>query len=282
MSTAARPQPQQQPRKRLSLSDTIKGSRNLPPRIVIYGRPAVGKTSVAVEAKDPYVIMSPGETGLHTLMDAGSVPQDIPNIEVGTWLDYVGLLDDLRTKEHQRKTLVVDVLNGMEKLANHHICATQYGGDMTDRGFMSFQAGYRTVAAGVWKEHLIALDRLRERGMMIVLLAHTSVGNHKNPQGNDYNRWFPAFDGKPTWEQTFAWADMVLFADYEVATSKEKGESKAKATGGNQRVLRTVWDAAYDAKNRFNLPQEIEMGESGKEAWSNLMAAMEAAKKPKE
>ncbi len=37
--------------------------------------------------------------------------------------------------------------------------------------------------------------------------------------------------------------------------------------------------AAFDAKNRAALPPEIEMGESGADAWKNLGSAIQEAKK---
>jgi len=260
----------------------MKGGTGLPPRICIFGRPAVGKTSVAAYADDPFFILSPGETGLHTLIDSGQLPANIPNIEVPDWPSYMGILDDLVTAQHQRKTLVVDVINGMEKLANFQVARTDYGGDMSGKGFMNYQAGYRTCAMGIWKEMLVALDRLRKtRKMMVVLLAHTGVGTHKNPQGDDYSRWVPAFDGKGAWESCFAWCDAVLFADYEVYTTKEKSDSKAKGKGGDRRILRTEWNAAYDAKNRYGMPAEIEMGSSGQEAWANIKAALASSNSAK-
>ena len=217
--------------------------------------------------------MSPGETGLHTLMDSGQLPNDIPNLEVPDWQSYIGLIEDLTTKEHQRKTLVIDVVNGMEKLANEFTRERDYGGD--ENTFMAYQAGYRTVAMGVWKESLVALDKLRrEKQMMILMLAHTGAAKVPNPQGLDYQKWAPAFDGRWAWESTFAWADIVLFADFDIAVVKEKGESKAKGRGGNRRFFRTNWEPGFDAKNRHGFPDEIEMGNSGKEAWDNFSAAL--------
>jgi hypothetical protein len=253
-----------------------KGGTGLPPRIVIYGRPAVGKTSVAAYAPNPVFLMSPGETGLHTLIDSGQLPGDIPNLEVPDWQSYIGLIEDLTDKDHQRKALVVDVVNGMEKLANVFTCQRDYAGDMGEKGFMSYQSGYRAVAMGAWKESLVALDKLRNaKKMMVILLAHTGSAKVPNPMGLDYQKWAPAFDGRWAWEATYAWADIVLFADFDIAVIKEKDEAKAKGRGGDRRVFRTNWEPGYDAKNRHGFPDEIEMGNSGKEAWNNLAAAID-------
>lgn len=267
--------------KRVSLASFRKGSTNLPPRICIHGRAGIGKTESAASAESPVFVMTPSETGLHSLMDAGRVPLTIPNIEVHSWDEYMGTIEALTTDKHSAKTLVVDVISGAEKLANVHVCNTDYAGDVSAKGFLNYQAGYRTVAMGVWKQMFAALDRLRvERQMMIVLLAHTTVANHRNPSGDDYQRWLPSFDGKYAWEATFAWCDMVLMADYEIFTHKESPDknAKAKAKGGDRRFFHTNWNPAWDAKNRSGLPDEVEMGDSGKVAWKNLMAAIEDSK----
>ena len=256
--------------KRLSLGEFAKGGMGLPPRITIYGRPSIGKTSIAAQADSPVFILSPQETGLQSLIDSGQLPPNIPHQEVEHWSQLLWIIDDLTTQQHSRKSLVLDTGNGLEKLANIHVDKTVYDGTMGvgKQGFLNFQIGYQTVAAGAWKELLSKLDILRiKRQMQIIMLCHTGVKNYKNATGDNYDRWYPAFDGKPTWEVTFAWADIVLFADYEVATQKDKGDTKAKGKGGDRRFFHCNWSAAWDAKNRYGLPDEIEMGSSAAEAW---------------
>lgn len=237
----------------------------------------------AAQAPDPVFILSPQETGLQSLIDSGQLPPNVPHQEVSHFQQVLWIIEDLTTQQTSRKTLVIDTINGVEKLANLHIDQTVYDGTMSasKNGFLSFQSGYQTVATGPWKELLSKLDELRrKRSMQIILLAHTGVKNHKNPGGEDFNRWFPAFDGRPAWELTFAWSDIVLFADYDVVVASE-GEgklAKKKGRGGDRRFFHANWSAAYDAKNRYGMPDEIDMGVSAAEAWANFQAAMSAGK----
>ncbi len=255
------------------MAEAITGSRKLPARIVIHGQGGIGKTSTAAHAPSPFFLLSPGETGLHTLIDAGVLPP-IPNIEVQCWEDVLSVVEDLTTKEHPYKTLVVDTLDGLEQVGNRHVCATDYGGDWSERGFMGYMRGYRSMAAGPWRALLAALDKMRElKHMRPILLAHTGVSTFKSPEG-DYDRWIPHMY-KDTWELTFGWADIVLFGQREVYVTKERPKDrKGKAEGGEHRVFYTEWRASADAKNRHNLPAEIEMGSSGKEAWQNFTKAI--------
>lgn len=284
MSTAVKPRPaaaapnSEQP-KRLSLKDAIKGGSNLPSRLVLHGPGGVGKTSFGAYAPSPFFLLSPGETGLHTLIDNGQLPE-IPNIEVHEWENALSILDELRTTEHEFKTLVIDCIDGVEKLAKAFALRTQFGGDAGPKGFLNYSAGDRFVAATPWREFLMALDRLREQKQMaIICLAHTVKATYQNPSGPDYDRFVPDLY-KDVWNTTYGWADIVLFAHYEVYAQLEKGKTKGKATG-NERVMETVYDPTADAKNRHGLVDSIPMGESGSEAWSNFIEAIKAARAAK-
>ena len=69
----------------------------------------------------------------------------------------------------------------------------------------------------------------------------------------------------------------VLFLQYHVEV--DTSETKNRGRGGRERVMYCSNDAAYDAKNRWGLKfDEIDMGSSGAEAWSNLVDAIKHAK----
>src|SRR3972149_4393525 len=108
--TVVQPTALQATAPKVSLSNCRKGGTGLPPRIVIHRHPAVGKTSGARPAPRPLFLMSPGETGLHTLIHSGQLPGNIPNIEVPDWTNMIGLLQELLTAKHGGKTLVIDVV----------------------------------------------------------------------------------------------------------------------------------------------------------------------------
>ena len=269
------------PAKRLTLADTLRKSRQLPSRIVLHGQGGIGKTSWATQLAKPYFLLSKGETGLETLIDAGLAPE-VPFLEVGDWVNTLAIVQELTDADHDYKTLVMDTGDGFEKLANYHVCQTDYKGDFSEKGFEGYQRGYKSVANGPWAQMLIALDKLREvKRMGIVVLCHTGIKNFANPNGADYNRFEPAM-ARYAWELMFGWADMVLFAYREVVTEKGRGDSKAKGHGGSTRVMLTDYDAVADAKNRHNLPSEILMGDSATEAVDNFKAALAEGRRKKE
>ena len=80
------------------------------------------------------------------------------------------------------------------------------------------------------------------------------------------------------WGVTHKWADAILFGHTRTTAKKEHGQSKAKAQGGTERVIRTTRTAAYDAGNRYNLPDEINCGRCAKDAWTAFAEAMKRRK----
>jgi hypothetical protein len=259
------------------LKEVTSQGPKLPNRMLVHGVEGIGKTSFASQAPRPIFLMARGETGLESLIDSGRVAETPHFPESRTWADVLGAVQTLITQPHEYRTLVIDALGGIERLCHEHVCAVNFNNDWSDKGFASYGKGPE-VSLPVWLELLSLLDRLRaERKMAIIGVAHTKVKTFKNPEGPDYDRYTVDLHEK-TWGLTHKWADMVLFANYFTATSKDKGDARAKGVGGQDRVIYTERHAAWDAKNRSGLPAEIEMGNSAETAWGNFMQAVRDAR----
>lgn len=263
---------------RFSLKDILKTGTKLPGRYVAHGVEGIGKTSFGAMTPNPIFVQTRGETGLDTLIDAGRLG-DIDHFPAAeNWNQLRGIVETLTNDQHDFKTLVLDTTNGAERLCHEHVCAEQFGGEWGDKGFASYQKGY-DVATADWRILLNDLDRLREKRLMtIVLMCHTKVAPFKNPEGADFDRYTPDMHHK-TWSLTHKWADAVLFMNFEtlVQNVDKKGE-KGKGAGGQRRVMYTERHAAYDAKNRYGLPEIIDLGDSPQEAWSAFAGALKAAR----
>lgn len=193
---------------------------------------------------------------------------------VTSWEEVLDALTALDA-EHEYQSLVIDTIGGLERLCHDYVCRTEFKGVWGEKGFTGFARGYE-VALPHWREMLNKLDRLRNnRNMRILAMAHSLVRPFKNPEGEDYDRYIADMHHK-TWAVTHKWADMVLFANYHVEVDDSGARSKGK--GGQVRFFNTEHHAAYDAKNRHGLPPAIPMGNSGAEAWENLINAMKEAR----
>lgn len=268
--------------KRPTIADITSAGSNLPRRYILHAPEKFGKTSFAAQTPKPIFVQSRGETGLDPLIDSGQIGPTAHFPESGDWLEFLGCIEALLTEDHDMKTLVIDTINGAERLCHEFICAREFGGDWGDKGFASYQKGPE-VSLPEWRTLLTMLDRLRvERRMTIFGLCHTKVANYKNPSGPDYDRFQPDMD-KRTWALTAKWSDVILFGNFEdsvtaIKENKKTGEQKGKGVGGRDRLIYTQKTAAYDAGNRLGLPEEIDMGDSAVEAWANFMAAVKSGR----
>lgn len=256
------------------LSSATNKPPDRPAAVVIGGQPGIGKSSLAGNIPGMLAIPIGSENTWPQLKSIGAVPADLPVIPEPpqTYEQVHELLAELATAEHSYKGVIIDTVNVVEKLCQLHVCLRDFKGDMGPQGFNNYGKGY-DASASEWKTFINALDRVRTRGLRVILLAHVKVKTFTNPLGADYDRYILDLHEKVL-AITNGWADAVLFANYFVAVD-EKGKGK----GGRDRFLYTEYSPAYDAKNRFNLPAEIPMGKSGAEGWKNLSDAIKGGRK---
>ncbi len=243
-----------------------------PPRIVINAVEGFGKTSCGAFAPNPCILMANEETGAQTLLAAGLIPQVAGSV-VETWESLLATLDSLITSGGH-ETLVLDALSGFEKMCHACVCSRDFGGDWGEKGFASYQKGY-DVSVNEWRLLLQRLDQLRTaQGMTILILSHTQVRPFKNPVGEDFDRYIADCHPK-TWSPTAKWADAVLFGNFITVLDKGKsGKDRAKGVGGTSRVIYTQRRDAWDAKNRYGMPEAIDLSDSPADNWTKIASAM--------
>jgi hypothetical protein len=269
------------PAKRFTLADIKTSGPRKPNAHFLYAVEGWGKTSLAAQTPSPIFIQSRGETGLETLIQNGLVSETPAFPECQSWSDINDAVDTLLHEQHPYKTLVMDTVNGAERLCHEHVCERDFGGDWGEHGFLSYGKGPK-VSIADWLLLLQKLDRLRnEKGMTIFLLGHAKVGTFKNPQGADFDRYQAEMD-KETYAVTAKWADSILFGNFETTVNQGKKAASDLSRKGKAvdvyRALFTQRMPAFDAKNRLGLPAEVEMGESPEEAWKNLVDAIKAGR----
>lgn len=225
----------------MSRLETIRtGTRSAPDRIMLVGVEGVGKSTFGANAPSPIFLAT--EDGVRHL-NVASFP------EPATLEDAMENLRALYKDEHDYKTLVVDTLDWLEPMVWMSVCKKRGWKDIEEPGYGK---GY-TAANDAWRTLLAACDALRhKRGMEIILIAHAANKTLNNPAGGDYSRYEPKLQ-RGAAALCKEWCDSVLFATYEVFV-REK-DKKGVSTG--HRVLKTTWNAAWDAKNRHSLPEEL-------------------------
>lgn len=246
--------------------------RAIVPRVVFTATEGWGKTSLAAHAPGAVLIQSRGETGYQTLFDAGRVPA-VPTALVESWDALLALLDSMIAEPGAIKLLALDALGGLERLCHEHVCARDFKNDWGEKGFSSFHKGY-DLAVTDWLGVLNRLDRLNEKGVAIIILSHVQVKSFKNPAGSDFDRYEAACHAK-TWAVTSKWADACLFGQFLTITDKQGG--RTKGIGGTDRVVYCERRDSHDAKNRYGLPELIDIPADPTKAWATISALIHKA-----
>ena len=240
---------------------TLQEKKFKPPRIMLYGVHGLGKTTFGALAPDP--IFLPLEDGLDAVdVDAFPLATDFS--------DVLKNLGQLATEDHNYKTLVIDSVDWLEPLIWRQVC-NEHGVDSIEKVLKGYGKGY-TEALNVWSQYIDALNYLRnEKDMMIIQLAHTHVKRFENPETDAYDRYEMKLNAKAS-AKLQENADIVLFANYYVAISKDDSggfKERKRAVGSGERVLYTTERPAATAKNRYDLPEQIPFDKEG-EYWDVL------------
>jgi AAA domain len=239
----------QAPSGRMSLTNIVSGRIVKPMRLLVYGLEGVGKSTFAASAPNPIYLGAEDGTSELDVRRFAQPEQFVHLLEA---------IAELTTAEHGFQTLVIDTLDWAEPFIWKRVCETcAKPGRPPLRSIeeMGYGKGY-VEAGGFWRQLIAALERLRERRRMdVVLLAHSEIKTFKNPAGEDFDRYQMKLHkgAAATWRE---WCDAVLFADHDI-TTYEDDRKRTKGIGSKARILRTEHNAAWDAKNRYDLPATL-------------------------
>lgn len=172
------------------------------------------------------------------------------------------LLEELQYVEKNPgvcKTLVIDTIDWAEQLCVEHICAKHNKSGIEDFGYGN---GY-IYTKEEFGRFLNKLTDVIETGVNVVLTAHAQLRKFEQPdEMGAYDRWELKL-GKKTQSQTSPlvkeWADMLLFCNYKTYSIAVDDKGKKHKAQGGKRVMYTCHHPCWDAKNRYNLPDECEL-----------------------
>lgn len=259
-----------------SLDCVTRDTKPMPPRIVLYAAEKFGKTSWGAHSWEPIFLMTSGETGLLTLLEAGRVPPTahFPD-DFKSWHSLVDAVECIRDDKHTYRTLVIDTGNGAENLCAKGVCDDVFNGDWA--AYSSYGRGNER-ASKEWADFLRLLDEVRvKRRMAILILQHAKVKTFSDPSaGKDWDQWRPEAVDK-LWALTHKWADCILFGGFKVNVNRD-----GKAIG-ESRYLRAEASGAIVAGNRYGLPTEIVSLPGAENLWKSFADALGRTRaKPKE
>jgi 5'-3' exonuclease len=217
-----------------------------PLKIVAYGPEGVGKTRFAAFSSKPIFLCAEQGLSAPDLKDVASFPAP------DSWDDVTSAVKYLTTSQHDYRTLVID---SIDWLFQHVKADIQSREKMKPAEFEAYGRGEK-FAIDSWNNLISLLDDLQAvKGMHVIVLGHCTSSVFQNPLGEDFARYQLALakNAAERWKQ---WPDFLLFMSQEMFTKKSKDDKAAKGIIGDYRIF-TTRSAAFDAKNRINLPTEI-------------------------
>jgi len=235
------------------LDGVITGKTRGPRRVVLHGVRGIGKSTWAAGAPRPIFVQC--EDGI---ADIGA--DRFPKSE--SFDDVLKRYQELYEGKHDYQTVVTDALDGLESLIHAEVCKAE-GVESIEK--IGYNKGY-DFALPFWRKILGCLDCLRdERGMNVILIAHSQIVKFEDPEQANYDRWTLQVHKKAAAVIT-QWADEVLFGTYKVfiRTTKDGfGKEKARGINNGERVIKTTERPSHVAKNRLDMPDEIDFPKKG-------------------
>jgi len=224
------------------LAGVTRGKQRRAQRVCIYGVESVGKTTFAAKAPKP--IFLDVEGGTHHL--------DAARVEIDSFESLQGAVTELAAGGHEFGTAVIDSADWTEKLLIEHLLGETKKKSIEDFGYGK---GWVQVAER-FARLLTSCDKLIDRGINVFFIAHSHVKRVEPPdQMAAYDRYELKLS-KQCSPLLKEWADELWFAQFKTKlVESESGRMQGK--GGKERVLYTTHSAAYDAKTRSGLPEEL-------------------------
>lgn len=230
----------------MSLLSGVVSGRQVKPMIhTIYGLPGVGKTTWASRFPDCLILD----------LERGSNHLDVARLEnIESLAQFRQVLTDLLATDHKFKTLAVDSIESLESLISDAVCV-EGRVDSIEKYEGGYGKGYHRTRE-IMREIMNDLRSLTTtKQMNVILIGHSQVKTHNDPAENTaYDRYIMRVNDKMG-SIIRDLSDNVFFACHKVNTYKDGG--KVRAISDGERVIKTEWRAAFDAKNRMGLPFEL-------------------------
>lgn len=261
------------------LGQVKRGRLGLPPRVLVYGPQGVGKTTIAADANALFADIEGGSGEV----DASRYPfnpGEIDEFKPRSYDQIDAAVDDLIAHpDHGFAAFALDTGDALEAKIHAYLCEKHKVSSIEKVGG-GYGKGYRAAVEEL-RRLLAKLDTLRAQGVIVIVLAHSTTGTFKNPEGEDFDRFSLAchhlFAG-----QLYSWCDIVGFLHFEDGSKKlDEDASKEKRARGwstGRRIMQLSREAAWDAKWRLTVPMELEFEVGNEHPWAPFADAIARAR----
>lgn len=234
----------------ISLSNLRTVRADKAPRILIYGPPKMGKTTLAAEFPNAVFLQIEEGEGTAEITSFGKLT---------SFSDVMEALAALYTEEHEFQNVIVDSVTELEKLIFAETCARgdDKGNAKSSIEDFGYGKGY-VYAQRVWSEFIDGINALRrDRNMGVILIAHSKVTRFDDPETVSYDRYEIDLDKRAVGAVEREMDCIFLLKRPIQVKTEESGFNKKRAlasSSGDVRIIHAQGTAAYVAGNRYDMP----------------------------
>ncbi len=225
-----------------------------PPRILIYGEPGIGKTTLASEFPNPIFIQIEDGAPPHMAYTTFGVLTSFEQV--------MEKLEELYNEEHNHQTVVVDSITEMQRLVWAETCrrGDEKGHKKERIEDFGYGKGYVNALAP-WREFIEGLHALRrDKGMAVVLIAHAKVDRFDDPETVSYHRYEIDLHDKAVGAIERDMDAILLLKKPVTILEEDIGFNKTRTRAGGSAdtvYIHTRGRPAFIAKNRYRMPEKI-------------------------
>ena len=221
-----------------------EGVKKTPLKVCIYGPESVGKTTLA--SQFPQSLIVDVENGSNSL--------NVRRIRCDkSWEELLATVKEIIATPNICKTIVIDTADWAEYLCSKYVCEKYKKQNIDDFGYGK---GY-TYLTEEFKKLLDLLDEAIDAGLNVVVTAHAKPRKFELPEEMGAFDRYELKLTKNTAPIIKEWCDALLFCNFKTYVITD--EANKKKAQGAKRTIYTTHSAVYDAKNRHNLPDELDM-----------------------
>jgi hypothetical protein len=223
------------------------GKQTRAQRVVIYGVESVGKSTFAAQFPNP----------LFLDVEGGTSHLDTDRASIDTASDLEAAIRECQTASYD--TIIIDSIDWTERLLVEQLLAENKKKSVEDFGYGK---GW-VMTAEKMARLLGSLESLINVGKNVVLIAHSKVQRVEPPDLLAAYDRYELKMSKQCSPLVKEWADELWFFKFKTKTV-ESESGRSKGIGGKERIILTTHSAAYDAKTRSGLAEELPM------AWDSV------------
>jgi hypothetical protein len=224
-----------------------KGKQQRAQRVVIYGVESVGKSTFAAQFPKP----------LFLDVEGGTAHLDTDRSEIDDAAALESAIRECQTASYD--TIIIDSIDWTERMLVDQLLAEHKKKSVEDFGYGK---GW-VMAAEKMARLLGSLESLINAGKNVVLIAHSQVKRVEPPDLLAAYDRYELKMSKQCSPLVKEWADELWFFKFKTKTV-ESESGRSKGIGGKERIILTTHSAAYDAKTRSGLAEQLPM------AWDSV------------